>query len=111
MRNNYKYTDQAGNPAPATLIIDGRLVVNPTKRQYLNAGYQPATPRTPTEQEQRQARIDQLHQLLTDTDYQVIKNAEATAAGQEPPYDTAQLHAQRQAWRDELNALESPTND
>lgn len=43
--------------------------------------------------------------LLIDTDYKVIKCAEATALGTALPYDIDELHQQRQEWRDLVNAI------
>lgn len=53
--------------------------------------------------EERTARITALKQLLAATDYKALKYAEGfiTAA------DYAQTRAQRQAWREEINLLES----
>ena len=47
-------------------------------------------------------RIAQLKQQLADTDYTVIKIAEGAATREE----YAQVIAQRQAWRTEINGLE-----
>lgn len=47
-------------------------------------------------------RVAQLKELLRNTDYTVIKIAEGAAAAE----DYAQVIAQRQAWRDEINELE-----
>ncbi len=49
-----------------------------------------------------QNRIAQLKGLLRETDYAVIKIAEGAAA----PEEYADVIAQRQAWRDEINELE-----
>ena len=49
-------------------------------------------------------RIEELKLLLADSDWKVIVNAEMIQAGLQPKYP--QLHAQRQAWRDEINQLE-----
>ena len=48
-------------------------------------------------------KIDILKRKLRDTDYQAIKYAE----GQISEEDYAPIKAQRQAWRDEINQLES----
>ncbi len=53
------------------------------------------------------ARITALKEMLTATDYKVIKCAEFNLAGLEPPYDIAVVHAERQALRDEINTLEA----
>lgn len=60
----------------------------------------------PTEEEIKQARIAELKAQLNSTDYKIIKCSENSLAGIELPYDIAELHAQRQALRDEINELE-----
>ena len=51
-------------------------------------------------------KIAELKQQLSATDYKVIKCAECQLLGEEMPYDVAELHAERQAIRDEINGLE-----
>ena len=51
-------------------------------------------------------KIDHLKQQLTDTDYKIIKCYEYQLAGLQLPYDIQVLHAERQALRDQINALE-----
>lgn len=48
-------------------------------------------------------RITELKNLLAETDYQAIKYAE----GQLSSNEYASMKAQRQAWRDEINELET----
>jgi hypothetical protein len=50
-------------------------------------------------------RIEELKSLLTASDWKVIVNAELVQAGLQPKYPN--LHAERQAWRDEINELEN----
>lgn len=50
-----------------------------------------------------QNRISELKSLLAQTDYQAIKYAE----GQISESDYSEMKAQRQAWRDEINELET----
>jgi hypothetical protein len=59
-------------------------------------------------------RVDELNQrvfelkgLLSSTDYKVTKCLEAFVADEDMPYDFEALKAERQAWRDEINELES----
>ena len=73
--------------------------------QWYVAGYAPAKPE-PTEYEQMQERIVRLKQTLADSDYKVIKCAEAQMAGVELPYNITELHAERQELRDMINELE-----
>ena len=56
------------------------------------------------EEERRAERIAQLKQQLSDTDYAVIKIAEGAAT----PDEYAEVIAQRQEWRAEINQLEGP---
>lgn len=60
----------------------------------------------PSEEEIKQRRIAQLKSELNSTDYKIIKCSECSLAGIELPYDIVELHAQRQAIRDEINELE-----
>ena len=60
----------------------------------------------PTEEEKKQARIAELKAELNSTDYKIIKCSECSLAGVELPYDISELHAARQALRDEINELE-----
>ena len=51
--------------------------------------------------------IESLKSELQDSDYKVIKCAEAMAVGAEMPYNMTELHKERQALRDKINELES----
>ena len=53
------------------------------------------------------SEIERLKSELQESDYKVIKCAEAMAVGEEMPYDVASLHKERQALRDKINELES----
>ena len=50
--------------------------------------------------------ITELESILSATDYKIIKCYEYQLAELELPYDVAELHAERQALRDEINVLE-----
>lgn len=52
-------------------------------------------------------KIADLKEQLNASDYKVIKCAEYSLAQLEAPYDIAEVHAERQKLRDEINALES----
>jgi hypothetical protein len=56
------------------------------------------------EQSLKHQRIIELKQMLQDSDWKVIVNSELIQAGLPPKYPN--LHEERQAWRDEINALE-----
>ena len=51
-------------------------------------------------------QIADLKAQLSATDYKVVKCSEAQLAGEELPYDIAELHAERQVIRDRINELE-----
>ena len=52
------------------------------------------------------SEIEHLKSELQESDYKVIKCAEAMAVGAEMPYDVASLHKERQALRDKINKIE-----
>lgn len=110
MKLNYNYIKD-NTFAPAVLTIDGRQVHNPTEAMYLAQGYTKVVPHTPTEEEiaeqAKQQRIAELKMLLADSDYKAIKYAEGWLTGDE----YAATKAQRQAWRDEINQLESDVDN
>ena len=53
------------------------------------------------------SEIERMKSELQESDYKVIKCAEAMAVGAEMPYDMESLHKERQALRDKINELES----
>lgn len=55
--------------------------------------------------------IESLKSELQESDYKVIKCAEAMTIGAEMPYDVASLHKERQALRDKINELEKAMGD
>lgn len=110
MKYNYNYKNAQGEFAPYVLNTENGKVINPTPAMYEAAGYLPYTPPTPTDEEiaemERQATIESLKMQLLESDYKVIKVAECLACGLDAPYDVAALHQERQALRDQINALE-----
>lgn len=68
----------------------------------------------PTAEELRDRRymeIERLKSELQESDYKVIKCAEALTIGAEMPYDVESLHNERQALRDKINELEKAVGD
>lgn len=57
--------------------------------------------------DRRYMEIERLKSELQESDYKVIKCAEAMTVGADMPYDVASLHEERQALRDKINELES----
>ena len=53
----------------------------------------------------------ELESQLSGGDYKIIKCAEAQAVGEALPYDAAKLHADRQAKRDRINAIEDEISE
>ena len=53
-----------------------------------------------------QMEIERLKSELQESDYKVIKCAEALTIRAEMPYDVESLHKERQALRDKINKLE-----
>lgn len=82
--------------------------------KQLEAGWVEVVPPTPTEEEiaqqQRDARIWELKDLLAQGDYKIIKCAEAQLTGEAMPYDIEALVAERNAMRAEINELEATNN-
>ncbi|MDY3078418.1 MAG: hypothetical protein SOW62_09840 [Sodaliphilus sp.] len=52
------------------------------------------------------SEIERLKSELQESDYKVIKCAEALTIGAEMPYDVESLHKERQELRDKINELE-----
>ncbi len=59
--------------------------------------------------EKIEAEIARLQDELSATDYQVIKSYEYALAGEQPPYDIAAVHTERQQIRDRIRTLENLT--
>ena len=57
--------------------------------------------------DRRYMEIERLKSELQESDYKVIKCAEAMVVGAEMRYDVASLHTVRQDLRDKINELES----
>ena len=53
------------------------------------------------------SEIERLKSELQESDYKVIKCAEAICLNAELPYNMTELHKERQALRDKINELES----
>ena len=60
----------------------------------------------PHPEKTKEEKIQELKNQLAATDYKIIKCSECQLLGMELPYDIAELHAERQEIRDEINELE-----
>ena len=59
----------------------------------------------------KSAEIERLKSELQESDYKVIKCAEAICLNAELPYNMTELHNERQALRDKINELEKAVGD
>ena len=57
--------------------------------------------------DRRYMEIERMKSELQESDYKVIKCAEAICLNEELPYNMTALHKERQALRDKINELES----
>ena len=105
------YTKDGQTITGKQIEIDGCIVLNPTAEMLAENGWVEVVPPTPTEEEiaqqQREARIWELKDLLAQGDYKIIKCAEAQLTNEPMPYDVAALVAERNAYRAEINELEA----
>ena len=105
------YTNGTTTISGKKIVVDGCVILNPTKEQLQEAGWTEIVPHQPTAEEiarqQREARIWELKDALAQGDYRIIKCAEAQLTNEPMPYDVATLVAERNAMRDEINELEN----
>lgn len=57
------------------------------------------------------AQIDDLKNRIAASDYKIIKTYEYTLLGEQTEYDIEEVHAERQALRDQINVLETQLAD
>lgn len=90
-----------------TYYIDGKAVEYAEFLHALNSGVYTLTEATETEEKlvtgNPEVEIKILKNKLKETDYRAIKYAEGFLSEEE----YSETKAQRQAWRDEINALEA----
>jgi hypothetical protein len=81
----------------------------PTKQQLTEWGYTevaPPEPYTPTEEDIKRQRMDEIRQQLSDTDYIIIKKAEGIDISEYNERYEGDFLAWRQRLRNEYNQLE-----
>lgn len=104
------YTNGTQTITGKKIVVDGKVILNPTEQMLANAGWVKVEPIQPSEEElaaqARAAEVENLKMQLAESDYKVIKIAECVACGLPLPYDAEQLHSERQAIRDRINELE-----
>ena len=102
-----EYDLATGRLVPTTVIrADAEPIDNITKFAWGDEDYEQVQMYIPNPIKTAQQQIAELKVQLSATDYQVIKCSECQLLGMEMPYDIAELHAQRQAIRDQINELE-----
>lgn len=90
-------------------VLDGDDVRQMTQEERIKEGLEQPPPK-PSAEELAQMRRGELKDALAALDYKIIKCYEYSLMGLPLPYDIEQLHAQRQAMRDEINSLrENPS--
>lgn len=101
------YTKDGQTISGKKIVVDGRVILNPTKEQLVDAGWIEIQPYQPTEEELQQQAIQQeiedLKYQLSLTDYIALKAVEG--------YDCDALYPNwkedRKALRDRINELEN----
>ena len=105
------YTKDGQTISGKQIEINGCVVLNPTAEMLAEQGWVEVVPPTPTAEEiaqqQREARIWELKDLLAQGDYKIIKCAEAQLTNEPMPYNVAELVAERNVYRAEINELEA----
>lgn len=105
------YTNGKQTITGKKIVVDGRVILNPTPEMLADAGWVKVEPTQPSEEElaamQRAAEVEELKMQLAESDYKVIKIAECVACNLPLPYDAEALHSERQALRDRINELEA----
>ena len=105
------YTNGTTTISGKKIVVDGCVILNPTKEQLQEAGWREIVPPTPTAEEiarqEREQRIWELKEQLAQGDYKIIKCAEAQLTGEPMPYDIEALVAERNAIRTEINEIEA----
>ena len=85
---------------------DAPPIDNKTKFAWTKEDYEDLQMYVPNREKSKAEKVKALKAQLSATDYKVIKCSECQLLGQDMPYDVAELHAQRQVIRDEINRLE-----
>lgn len=108
---NDMYTKDGQTISGKQIEINGCVILNPTAEMLAENGWVEVVPPTPSEEEiaqqEREQRIWELKDQLAQGDYKIIKCAEAQLTNEPMPYDVAELVAERNAMRAEINELEA----
>lgn len=102
-----EYDLTVGQLCPTVIIREGAEPIdNVTKFAWADEDYEEVQMFMPYPEKTTAQKIQELKAKLSATDYKVIKCAECQLLGEELPYDVVELHAERQAIRDQINRLE-----
>lgn len=102
-----EYDLTTGKLYPAKVVReDAEPIDNITKFAWSDEDYEEVQMFVPNRILTTKEKIALLKRRLSASDYKVIKCAECQLLGEEMPYDVSELHAERQAIRDQINKLE-----
>lgn len=105
-----EYDLTTGKLVLTTVIrADASPIDNVTKFAWADEDYEQVQMYVPNPVKTTVQQIAELKAKLSATDYKVIKCSECQLLGIEMPYDVDELHAERQAIRDQINQLEQAT--
>ena len=119
-----KYPLDNGEYAAYTTLYregDGWYELSDDGSVYTEPEVAPVQPELTEEEKVELARQQQISQVITQiddlkariaaSDYKIIKTYEYTLLGEQTEYDIEAVHAERQALRDQINALETQLSD
>lgn len=85
---------------------DAEPIDNETKFAWTEDDFEDVQMYIPNRVKSTTEKINELKAQLSSTDYKIIKCSECQLVGEDLPYDVAELHAERQAIREQINKLE-----
>ena len=119
-----KYPLDNGEYAAYTTLFregDGWYELSDDGSVYTEPEVAPVQPELTEEEKVELARQQQISQVITQiddlkariaaSDYKIIKTYEYTLLGEQTEYDIEAVHAERQALRDQINALDTQLSD
>ena len=104
------YTNGTTTISGKKIVVDGRVILNPTEEMLEEQGWHKVTPSEPTQAQLNEQRVWEMKDQLAQGDYKIIKCAEAQLTGEPMPYDIEALVAERNAMRAEINEMEATNN-
>lgn len=101
------YTNGQQTITGKRITVNGCVVLNPSEELLEANGWHKVVPQEPTQAQLNEQRVWELKDQLAQGDYKIIKCAEAQLTNEPMPYDVAELVAERNAMREEINTLEA----